>query len=327
LVALVRARWEEGLLTRVREELQAEGVRLVAGQAYTDAGLRIAVPVGRLDPLAWVSMAEPNDEAGATWRDWLLPQIAALALSLVLAGALLLVHHRARQRHSLLMQRQQDFITRVTHELKTPLAGIRLMAENLQMGAISDPPTARQFLGRILAEASNLGQRIDEVLKVARDRRPSQLVPVRLDELAAEVVAQWQPRFQQKAGELRADLRPCALTRADPELLRDALSNLLDNALKYGREGFRTECVVRTTEMGRWVVLDVSDNGMGVPADMRRAIFERFTRVERSGRGKSGGHGLGLAFVAETVAALSGTVDCFEGTEGGARFRIKLRKM
>ena len=104
------------------------------------------------------------------------------------------------------------------------------------------------------------------------------------------------------------------------------MSNLLDNALKYRREGTRGLAQVRTGEMGRWVVVEVADNGIGVPPDMRRAIFERFQRVEGHGRGKAGGHGLGLSFVADTAAAHGGLVECSDGLNGGARFRLKLRR-
>jgi len=106
--------------------------------------------------------------------------------------------------------------------------------------------------------------------------------------------------------------------------MHDAIGNLLDNALKYRRPGIPGLCRVRTGVSGRWVIIEVADNGMGVPSDKRKLIFERFTRVEGPRRGKAGGHGLGLAFVAETAEAHHGLVECADGIDGGARFRIKL---
>jgi signal transduction histidine kinase len=78
--------------------------------------------------------------------------------------------------------------------------------------------------------------------------------------------------------------------------------------------------------MGDWVAFEVTDNGIGVPPAMRRRIFERFTRVEGPGRGKAGGHGLGLAFVQESALAHGGLVECLDGLEGGSRFRLKLKR-
>ena len=255
-----------------------------------------------------------------------LTQLLPMGVALLLGVVGIAVQAAANRRERELFARQQDFIARVTHELKTPLAGIRVMAETLQMGASADPDTTRRFLGRIIHETDNLGQRIDEVLTAARQPEVSERTPVRPDELAKEVVELWRPRFAQTRATLEADLRPCAAIPADPPLLRDALGNLLDNALKYRKPGDRGRCLVRTAEAGRWVIIEVVDNGIGVPPAMRRRIFERFSRVEGPGRGKAGGHGLGLAFVAEAVAAHRGIVECTEGFDGGARFRIKLRR-
>jgi signal transduction histidine kinase len=82
---------------------------------------------------------------------------------------------------------------------------------------------------------------------------------------------------------------------------------------------------VRTQEVGSWCILEVADNGLGVPARLRKKVFERFMRVEGPGRGKTGGHGLGLSFVAETAEAHGGKVECLDGIDGGARFRLKLK--
>ena len=254
-----------------------------------------------------------------------LTQLLPMGVALLLGVVGIAVQAAANRRERELFARQQDFIARVTHELKTPLAGIRVMAETLQMGASTDPDTTRRFLGRIIHETDNLGQRIDEVLTAARQPEVSERTPVR-PMSSRRRSSSWPARFAQTRATLEADLRPCAAIPADPPLLRDALGNLLDNALKYRKPGDRGRCLVRTAEAGRWVIIEVVDNGIGVPPAMRRRIFERFSRVEGPGRGKAGGHGLGLAFVAEAVAAHRGIVECTEGFDGGARFRIKLRR-
>jgi signal transduction histidine kinase len=233
---------------------------------------------------------------------------------------------RADSKERDLFERQQAFIARVTHELKTPLAGIRVMAETLEMGAAKDEETSKVFLEKIIQEAERLGKRIDEVLTVARKPEVSARTPVAPHELAQEMVDLWTPRYQAVGARLDTDLKACESIAADPALLRDALSNLLDNALKYRRVGIPGRCMVRTGEVGRFVIFEVTDNGIGVPVSMRRRIFERFARVEGAGRGKAGGHGLGLSFAAEAVEAHGGLIECLDGFNGGTRIRLKLRR-
>jgi signal transduction histidine kinase len=130
----------------------------------------------------------------------------------------------------------------------------------------------------------------------------------------------------QRGATLEARIDETPEVEVDVELMQDAIGNLLDNALKYNRPGIAGLCRIRTGFTRRWVIIEVSDNGLGVPPDKRSLVFERFTRVEGPGRGKAGGHGLGLAFVADTATAHDGLVECVDGIDGGATFRIKLRR-
>ena len=150
--------------------------------------------------------------------------------------------------------------------------------------------------------------------------------PVDLCALLTELVSIWQPRFEAVGARIETDLQPCPAMLADRALLRDALNNLMDNALKYLREDRPGLLRVTARPDGRWLIVEVTDNGLGVPAAQRRAIFQPFVRVEGPGRGKAGGHGLGLSFVAETARAHGGTVDCRDGLDGGARFVLRFRR-
>ena len=294
--------------------------------ASEDLRVGAAVSLGRMLPhlrLARLTADVARRPAGGIRT---VLELAPVLIALVLAAVSIIFQQTAARRERELYTRQQDFIARVSHELKTPLAGIKVMAETLEMGAASDPATLQRFLRRILQETDTLEQRIDEVLVAAREPTVSATTPVELHVLVEEVLESWRPRFAQAGAAIEADLKVCPAVPADPELLRDAVSNLLDNALKYRREGTRGLAQLRTGVMGRWVVFEIADNGIGVPPSMRKAIFERFQRVEGHGRGKAGGHGLGLAFVADTAAAHGGLIECSEGLDGGARFRLKLRR-
>lgn len=292
----------------------AEGTTTVeATLAPTLRGARLVL----CRPLGDASTRGPL--AGLTTR--LAPMLAALVLgAFALAGR---VSADRRQRE--LYERQRAFVARVTHELKTPLAGIRVMAETLELGAV---PAERlpAWATRIMDEADRLSARIDEVLKLARRDERTRPEPVLAHALAAQVAGPWGPRFENVGGRLELDLQTCPEVLADRALLEDALGNLIDNALKYRREDRPPLVRLATRPEGRWVVFEVSDNGLGVPPAQRKLIFEPFARVEGPGRGKAGGHGLGLSFVAETARVHGGSVECREAPGGGARFLLRLRR-
>jgi len=296
--------------------------RLLADQPPIDVDAR--VPLGRLFPQLHLGTSSLGG-AQTAWLRLLLP-LAPLAISVLLGVLAIMAQVTAERRERELQKRQQEFITRVTHELKTPLAGIRIMAETLQLGAAGDAETRDTFLDRILQECNNLSVRIDEVLSAALTPKLRTVTRLGAHELAAPVVERWRPRFVQRGASLEARLDATPIVAVDIDLMQDAIGNLLDNALKYSRPGITGLCRIRTGVTRRWVIIEVSDNGLGVPADKREVVFERFTRVEGPGRGKAGGHGLGLAFVADTALAHGGLVECTDGVDGGATFRIKLRR-
>lgn len=255
---------------------------------------------------------------------WQVPLgiVSTLALIGVLAIVALV---RADREQNRLIQRQRDFTARVTHELKTPLAGIKVMAENLESGAFVDDEARAEMARSIGREADRLHRRVEEVLAVAKAKTVPDPAKFDLEGAVQEAIEVWGPRLERGGVKLTADLDVTDPVLGDPAAVRDAVGCLLDNALKYHDE--------RRAEPQVWIVLrqadrhaeiDISDNGLGVPEDMRAAIFQRFVRVEGPHRGKAGGHGLGLAQVAEIVAEHGGTVTCSEGVDGGARFVIHL---
>jgi len=255
---------------------------------------------------------------------WMLP-LGVLIVCTALGFGALWVWVRASQQQLELMSRQRAFTTRVTHELKTPLAGIRVMAENLEMGAFTNDDERRSMAQRIMDEADRLSARVDEVLSVARERTIPDPVVFDPEEVLFEAIDEWGPRYESSGLGLAAEFDPTDMVSGDPSALRDAVSCLLDNALKYRRED-RDDAKVWLVlaQEGQKVHIEVADNGLGVPKAMRKSIFERFVRVEGDNRGKAGGHGLGLHQVQEIVKAHKGQILCTEGIDGGTRFTIQL---
>lgn len=254
----------------------------------------------------------------------LFAQVGLIGVGLVIGAAALFAVIRSDRETKHLLDSQREFLTRVTHELKTPLAGIRVMAEGLEMGAWSTRDDVTRASERIMSETDRLGMRVEEVLRASRgvvDESPS---PTDATELLEAIAAEWRPRIEQVGGTLTIEAPAHLRTSMRRGLVRDALTNLLDNALKYRREDRPLTVVARVSSRRRQVVFEVVDNGLGVPPAMRSAVFERFRRVEGPGRGRSGGHGLGLAFVADAARASGGGVECRDGTDGGARFVFRI---
>lgn len=257
-------------------------------------------------------------------ENWVLP-FAIMGLCAALGFTALVAQAKLTRQQYELMNRQRAFTTRVTHELKTPLAGIRLMAENLEAGVFRTDDQREEMARRIVEEADRLKSRVDEVLDVARERTIPSPVPIDPEEALLDAINQWGPRLEQAGIRLHADLHPTDEVVGDLGALRDAVGILLDNALKYRRPDRDDPQVwLELTQEGRHVVIAVADNGLGVPKSMRKAIFDRFVRVEGPNRGTAGGHGLGLNQAREIVEAHQGTLVCIDGVDGGARFVLRI---
>lgn len=254
---------------------------------------------------------------------WTLRNLVT-AFCIILGYGALASYAKAERQQRELTRRQREFTTRVTHELKTPLAGIKVMAENLAAGAFRDEAQREHMADRIISEADRLAARVNEILNLGREPIVAVEEPFDLEEIILEAIDEWGPRYEEADVQLHADVDPVDPIPGDPRAIRDAIGSLLDNALKYRREDVASQVWLDVRGVTGAVELLVTDNGLGVPLAERKRIFERFVRVEGPNRGKAGGHGLGLSQVAATVAAHRGSVVCEDGIDGGARFRIRL---
>lgn len=324
--ALLEALLDE--LKRYRKQITItnSSSKLRVAGAPLDTAIQVDVPFSRTLTHLRVSLHDTAIQARLTRLNgiWIVP--ALLLAIVVFMGVLALVEqYRAGNKQRLLLQRQQEFATRVTHELKTPLAGIKVMAESLEMGAFKDDDERESMARSIVREADHLTHRVNEILAVTRERVVREPQPFDPEEPLYEAIDAWGPRLEQAGVVFEAELEPTDEVLGDAEALRDAVACLLDNALKYRRPDADPPTVSLTcVQVGQRVQIAVTDNGIGVPEAMRTQIFDRFVRVEGENRGAAGGHGLGLAQVAQIAAAHRGTARCEPVDGGGSRFVLDL---
>ena len=254
-------------------------------------------------------------------------QISAVALrdsTQAPAGAVLVIHDVTLLRE--LEGVRQDFVANVSHELRTPLSLIKSAAETLIDGAKNDPVALGRFLDIIDKHANRLTLLIDDLLLLARldsGRVDLNFEPVLLRVAAQEALDDFALVAQARGVTLENSTPPGVAAQADPERLRQVLSNLIDNAIKYGRADGRVSLSGRVLTDGR-VELSVRDDGPGIPLDAKERVFERFFRVDKARSREQGGTGLGLAIVKNVIQAHGGEVRVESAPGAGTEFFLTL---
>ena len=216
-----------------------------------------------------------------------------------------------------LLQSQKSLLANASHELRSPLARIRMAVE---LSGTQGSPAARDEIQRSITE---LDQLVDEILLASRlDAREADMGSVEsvdLIGLLAEECARVGAVFELPEGTGEVVVPGVA------RLLRRAVRNLLENAVRHGRRTGRAEVVAQLSLEGGYAVLHIDDRGPGVPPDQRERIFEPFYRLPGASE-REGGVGLGLALVRQIAARHGGSVACDNREGGGARFTLRLPK-
>jgi two-component system phosphate regulon sensor histidine kinase PhoR len=238
-------------------------------------------------------------------------QINAVTLRSTAGGTtgIVLVFHEITQLRALEGVRQ-EFVANVSHELRTPLSLIKGATETLIDGAKQDPASVDKLLAIIDRHADRLTLLIDDLLLLAKldsGRMSLNLQPLSLHEVVQETMEDFAPRAAARSMRLENGLAPDLLAQADPDRLRQVLSNLIDNAVKFGRQGGNVTISSRVLDE-HWLELGVQDDGPGIPPEAKARIFERFYRVDKARSREQGGTGLGLAIVKHVVQAHGGDV-------------------
>ncbi len=254
------------------------------------------------------------------------PLYALSALLALTATAGLFALYRMAALAMAFAERRSNFVAAVTHELRTPVTAIRLYGEMLRDDLVPSEEKRREYYRTITAESERLGRLVDDVLELARlekGARPMQLAAGALGPLVEEAVERMRPQAERAGFALRSAVEP-GLPRVcfDRDALVQVLTNLVDNALKYGRSG--TIDVACRSDAGR-VCLAVRDHGPGVASAQLPLLFEPFHRGDDERVRTTQGTGLGLALVRRLVERMGGEVEGRNAPGGGFEVRIALQ--
>ncbi|MFA1537619.1 sensor histidine kinase [Actinomadura monticuli] len=251
---------------------------------------------------------------------WFAVRVAPLGshgLVLVLAEDLTDMHRTEAIR--------RDFVANVSHELKTPVGALSLLAETVE-GAADDPEAVRRFAGRMQYESVRLTHLVQDLMTLSRVQGAEplpDLKPVDLDEVMVEALERCQFKASAKDIELASGGEAGLEVRADQELLVTALRNLVDNAVAYSPDHTRVVVSTRRSD-DLHVEINVSDQGIGIPDGEIGRIFERFYRVDPARSRQTGGTGLGLAIVKHVTGKHGGDVTVWSKEGHGSTFTIRL---
>ncbi len=219
---------------------------------------------------------------------------------------------------------RRQFVSDASHELKTPLASIRLLTDSILQNANMDSETAREFLSDIGNEAERLSRITEDLLRLTR--LDSGVVEeaglVEVEPVLDRVVRMLRPVADEKDVELRISCGCGVLVAATEGELHQVLYNLAENAIKYNRRGGYVHIGVDPDE--ETTRITVEDNGIGIPEEDLRNVFKRFYRVDKARSRAAGGTGLGLSIVSDTVSRRGGVIRAENLEEGGVRFAVTL---
>jgi two-component system, OmpR family, sensor histidine kinase SenX3 len=216
-----------------------------------------------------------------------------------------------------------DFVANISHELKTPVGAIAVLAEAL--AGEDDPAVVQRFVGKMVDEAHRVGRTIDDLLELARIELGGEAVRdvLRADVVLEDALERSRPLADRRSISLQlGEVSEYITMLGDRRQLVSAIANLVENGVKYSEPS--TIVTVSAHTDGQWVELRVADHGIGIPARDLDRIFERFYRVDRARSRETGGTGLGLAIVRHVATNHGGTVHV-DSTEGeGSTFTLRI---
>ncbi|MEX0811885.1 MAG: ATP-binding protein [Chitinophagales bacterium] len=254
---------------------------------------------------------------------WMILGEGAVFLILLVAGALKI--KSSFQKELALARQKNNFLLSITHELKSPLASIRLSLETL-LKRLSAEEKFKQIMRNSLQDVDRLSDLVDNILLAARmenNSYPFQWESLNISELAEDALNMVAERFENKRI-FQTNIEADIFNIADRMALNAVLVNLLENAVKYSPEGSAVELNVR--EKDKMVILEVADRGGGIPDAEKAQVFKKFYRLGNEETRNTKGTGLGLYIVNNIVAQMKGSIEVKDNPGGGTLFRLSFQK-
>jgi len=221
---------------------------------------------------------------------------------------------------------RRRFVADASHELKTPLASIRLLSDSILQNEDIERETVKEFVGDIGMEAERLTRTTSKLMTLTRldSQIPEELTKVDMKEAVESTLRMLRPLAESKGLTLTVELKDGCFVKATDDALHTIIYNLIENAIKYNKPD--GSVAVRLRDYDDTVEFTVDDRGVGIPEDDLPHIFDRFYRVDKARSREAGGSGLGLAIVHGTVMELGGEVTVSNRVGGGVRLQVRFKK-
>lgn len=309
--------------------VDSSGLVLAASQAATRFGIEVGAT---LDHPELRQLVRSVRSAGGTKTDSLRitrggvsldPRLVSARASVLGARMVLLIIRDVTEQERL-DQMRRDFVANTSHELKTPVGAVSLLAEAIESAA-DDPPQVRIFAARISAEAGRLAQLTGRIMSLSRLQAEdglAEVAPVSIDEVIASSIEAHVVQADSAGVELSRGGDRGAWVRGDAQILIEAVGNLVANAIVYSPRGSRVGVGVKAED--GVVEIAVADQGIGIAEADRERIFERFYRADEARSRRTGGTGLGLSIVKHATQRHGGEVRLWSRPGRGSTFTIRL---
>jgi len=247
-----------------------------------------------------------------------------LVLLLLLGGIALTI--RAADREARLAQAKSNFVANVSHELKTPLALLSLFSEILEQGRVDNEEKKTEYYGIIRHESQRLNKVIDNILdfsKIEAGRKTYNFAETDMAEVIESVLSSYRYQIVNSGFAIQTNIQPdLPSVSIDREAMAQAISNLVDNAIKYSGEV--KQLSINTERLGSDLSIEIADHGIGIPRAEQAKVFDKFYRVGNGLVHDVKGSGLGLSLVKHIIEAHNGTISVESDVGKGSRFTIRL---
>jgi signal transduction histidine kinase len=256
-------------------------------------------------------------------RSWIYGIASVLLLVAMVLGVVLILRDISREKN--MSRLRSDFISNVTHELKTPLTSIRMYAESILMGRVKSTTVQKDYLSVVVSESERLKRMINNILefsKMEKQKQEYHFVEIMLSDILQKAINDMTYWLEEKGFKLIAEIDRDITVKVDPDKFHLVYTNLLSNAIKYS--GDSRNIIIRLFRNSTAVITEVEDKGIGIAREYQVKIFEEFYRVHNKESGEITGTGLGLTVSREIVESHNGKILVVSEVGKGSKFSVIL---